>query len=74
MKNYQCNKCGTVIQANSLPNVSGCPKSSSHNWHNLGETGDKNYQCKKCETTVKANSLPNVSGCPNSSSHSWSKL
>jgi len=73
LRNYQCNKCGTVIQANATPNTSGCPK-GSHHWSNLGEVGDKNYQCKKCGTVVKANATPNTSGCPSSSSHSWSKL
>lgn len=74
MKNYQCNKCGTIIQSDSTPSSSGCPKSSSHSWHNLGKTGDENYQCKKCGTVVKSNTTPSSSGCSNSSSHSWSKL
>jgi hypothetical protein len=74
MKNYQCSKCATVIQSSSLPNSNGCPKGSSHSWHNLGEVGDKNYQCKKCGTVIKTNSLPSSNGCPSGSSHSWSKL
>ncbi len=74
MYNYQCSKCGTVIQAESTPNSSHCPKSSSHNWYKLGEVGDKNYQCGKCGTTIKSVYTPSSSGCPNSSSHSWNKL
>lgn len=74
LRNYQCDKCGTVVQDNSTPNTSGCPKGSSHHWSNLGEVGDKNYQCKKCKILVKANATPNTSGCPSGSSHSWSKL
>ena len=74
MKNYQCNKCSTLVQSESSPNTGYCPKGASHSWNNLGEVGDKNYQCKKCGTVVKTNSLPNSSYCPNGSSHSWSKL
>jgi predicted Zn-ribbon and HTH transcriptional regulator len=74
MKNYQCKKCGTVVQGNSIPSSSGCPEASSHSWTNLGDVGDKNYQCKKCGTVVQGNSIPSSSGCPKASSHSWTKL
>jgi rubredoxin len=74
MKNYQCKKCGTLLQANSPPSSSGCPKSSLHQWTNLGDTGDKNYQCKKCGTLLQANSPPPSSGCPQASLHQWIKL
>jgi predicted nucleic acid-binding Zn-ribbon protein len=74
MKNYQCKKCGTLIQANSSPTNSGCPSGSTHSWTNLGDVGDKNYQCSKCGTLVKASSSPSSSGCPKASFHSWTKL
>ena len=74
MKNFLCKNCGTLIQANSQPTTSGCPKSTFHNWTNLGDVGDKNYQCKNCGILVKANSQPTTSGCPKSTFHSWTKL
>ena len=74
MNNYQCKKCGTLVQANSTPSTSGCPKGGSHSWTNLGKVGDKTYQCKKCGTLVKADSTPSTSGCPSGSSHSWNRL
>jgi len=74
MRNYQCRKCGTVIQANTPPNSSGCPKGSLHQWTNLGVSGNKNYQCKKCGTVIKADATPNSSGCPQGSLHQWIKL
>ena len=74
MKNYMCGKCATIIQGNTSPSSSGCPKGSSHSWYNLGNTGEKNYQCKKCGGLVKADSSPSSSGCPAGSSHSWYKL
>jgi len=74
MKNYQCKKCGTLIQANSCPSISGCPAGSTHSWVILGDVGSKNFQCKKCGTLVKADSCPSISGCPKGSTHSWTKL
>jgi predicted nucleic acid-binding Zn-ribbon protein len=74
MKNYQCKKCGTVIQSNSSPSSSGCPSGGLHSWTNLGDTGDKNYQCKKCGTLLHSNNTPSSSGCPSDGLHSWTKL
>ena len=62
MKNYQCKKCGTLLQGNSQPSASGCPAGSFHQWTDLGQTGDKNYQCKKCGTLVHAGNQPSASG------------
>ena len=72
MKNYQCKKCGVVVQSKNSPPMSGCPE-GSHSWSNLSDVGDKKYQCKKCGTLVKAKMQPSTSACPKGS-HSWSKL
>jgi rubrerythrin len=74
MKNYQCKKCGTIIQGKNIPSSLGCPKGSIHSWTNLGDLGDKNYQCKKCGTLVKSKNIPSSLGCPSGSMHSWTKL
>lgn len=74
MKNFQCKKCGTLVQSNSTPTSSGCPSGGFHSWVNLGETGSKNFQCKKCGTLVRSNNTPPSSGCPSENFHSWVKL
>lgn len=74
MKNYLCTKCATLIQRDSTPSSSSCPKSGTHSWQYLGEVGDKSYQCKKCATVVKATAIPLSSTCPNGGTHSWSVL
>lgn len=74
MKNFQCQKCGTVIKSNGQPNSSGCPEGSLHKWFNLGEVGGRNYQCRKCGIQVQSDGTPNSSGCPSGSLHQWNKL
>lgn len=74
LKWYSCNYCGTSIKKESSPSSSGCPKHSSHNWHNLGEVGDINYQCKNCGIVVQTKSSPSSYGCSSSSSHNWTRM
>jgi len=35
MKNYQCKKCGTLVQANGQPVSNGCPQGGFHQWTKL---------------------------------------
>jgi predicted nucleic acid-binding Zn-ribbon protein len=74
MKNFQCKKCGTLVQLGNQPNSSGCPEGSLHQWQNLGDTGEKTYQCRKCGTVVHSGGQPNSSGCPKGSLHQWTKM
>jgi DNA-directed RNA polymerase subunit RPC12/RpoP len=74
MKNFLCAKCSTLIQKDSTPNSTGCPKGNSHSWYTLGDVGEKNYQCKKCSITVKSKNTPTSVGCPSGGSHSWISL
>ena len=74
MKNYQCRKCGQVLQSDGAPNSGTCPEGGSHSWEDLGKVGGKNYQCRKCNETLKSESSPNSGTCPNGGSHSWSQL
>ncbi len=74
VKWYCCKKCGTAIQKESTPNISGCPKGGSHQWNPLGEAGSTNYQCKKCGMMVQCKSTPNINGCTAASCHSWTKM
>ncbi len=74
MKNYQCKKCGTLISNESVPSGTGCPGGGSHQWNNLGESGDIRYQCQKCGTLVYNKSIPSSLGCPSGGSHHWNKL
>lgn len=74
MRNYQCKKCRTLIEANSRPSSLNCPAGSLHEWQDLGETGQYNYQCKKCAAVVKSKNTPSSLGCPAGSLHQWTKL
>ncbi|MDR1677275.1 MAG: hypothetical protein LBS44_02670 [Deltaproteobacteria bacterium] len=47
MNNYSCSNCGAIIQASNYPNSTGCP-SGSHNWSDLGQTGNDWYSCSNC--------------------------
>jgi RNA polymerase subunit RPABC4/transcription elongation factor Spt4 len=68
---YCCKNCGQAIKKDSSPSSSGCSKSSSHDWYELGEVGDKNYSCKNCGLMIQTKSSPSSSGCSKSSSHDW---
>lgn len=74
LKNYQCTKCGALMQSNSKPSTLGCPSGGSHQWNELGEVGTENYQCTKCKTHVISRQKPNTLGCPSGSSHKWNDL
>jgi rubredoxin len=74
MKNYQCKKCGTLLQSERTPSMSGCQKGSSHNWHNVGEAGTDTYQCKKCDLMLKSKNVPSTPGCISGTFHQWNKL
>ncbi len=74
MKNYQCNKCGTLINSQSRPAVFGCPSGGHHQWTDLGESGNIPYQCSKCGTLINSHSRPAVFGCPSGGHHQWNKL
>ncbi|GMO34629.1 MAG: hypothetical protein Ta2B_15060 [Termitinemataceae bacterium] len=74
IRNYQCNKCGTVVKSKSTPSAQGCPSATFHNWCSLGAIGDISYQCNKCGTVVQAQSTPSAQGCPNDTFHNWTKL
>lgn len=74
MKNYQCKKCGVLIQSERTPSVSGCPKATFHQWVDLGEVGTDTYQCKKCGLVVHSKKTPSVSGCTAATFHQWTKL
>jgi DNA-directed RNA polymerase subunit RPC12/RpoP len=75
-KIYQCKYCGIVIQSFHYPNPEGCQNSSTHNWYNLGDVGDKNYQCKYCGLVVQSSHYPYRYCCPNEvlGSHTWYEL
>jgi DNA-directed RNA polymerase subunit RPC12/RpoP len=74
MDNYQCSKCGTLVQSSKNPSAHGCPKGSMHQWTRIGSVGDTNYQCKKCSTLVRMDKAPSAHGCPSGSMHQWTKL
>ena len=74
MNNWQCTYCGIVVQKDGRPNVTGCTKSSSHTWKDLGKVGSTPYQCKYCGIMVYSEARPNVDGKCSSSSHTWNKL
>ena len=74
LKNYQCKKCGTLIQSDRYPSVLGCPSGGSHQWYELGAVGFENYQCSKCGTHVENQKSPSVLGCPSGGSHQWYDL
>lgn len=73
-KNYQCKRCGTLIQNERAPTTLNCPSGGFHQWTDLGETGLVNYQCSRCAVLVKAKKQPMTLNCPEGGFHKWSKL
>ncbi len=74
MKNFQCQKCGTLITNNSNPSQLHCPSGGNHQWTNLGESGNNPYQCRKCGTLVYSKANPSQLHCPGGGNHQWTKL
>lgn len=74
VRNWNCKKCGTVIQAADKPSSMGCPAGSFHTWYDLGETGQTTYQCQNCAIQVKSSRQPASIGCPEADFHRWRKL
>ncbi|MCQ2307416.1 MAG: hypothetical protein MJ000_07625 [Bacteroidales bacterium] len=74
MKNYQCKKCGTLIQSEKTPSSFNCPKGGMHQWQDLGEVGTDTYQCKKCGLIVNSKKTPSSFGCTSGGMHQWNKL
>ena len=74
LKNWQCKKCFTVVQKDSMPNTTTCPSGGGHAWLGLGEVGNDSYQCKKCGVIVKSKNIPQGGMCPQGYAHTWSKL
>ena len=73
-KNFQCDKCGTAIQAGQQPNMTKCPAGGYHSWNNLGLVGTTNYQCGKCRVAIKSDRRPELVRCPAGSYHDWNRL
>jgi DNA-directed RNA polymerase subunit RPC12/RpoP len=74
MKNYQCEKCETLVQSEKMPSAFRCPAGGTHHWNDLGEVGTDNYQCKKCGTLVTSKRMPSAFRCPAGGTHQWHKL
>lgn len=75
MKNWQCSKCGVVIQAECRPAPLECQRGGSHAWEDLGNVGSDNYQCAKCGMLIKSESKPVPLYCPQKNhTHDWRKL
>ena len=74
MKNYQCRKCGTLIQSDRMPRSIGCPSGGTHDWVDLGEYGTTPYQCRKCGTLIQSDRMPRSIGCPSGGTHDWTRL
>lgn len=74
LKNYQCTKCGTLMQSASKPSSLGCRAGGSHHWNELGAVGTENYQCTKCKLHVESHDKPSSIGCTEEGSHHWNDL
>jgi DNA-directed RNA polymerase subunit RPC12/RpoP len=74
MKNYQCRKCGEIIQNSSQPKPINCPKEGLHQWGDLGNVGNDNYECRKCNAHVMSERQPASLNCTKSGLHQWTKL
>lgn len=74
MKNYQCRKCGLVVQKETTPSAAGCQVASLHSWNSLGDVGPDTYHCKKCGTLIKSKGRPCAGGCPDGNNHNWLKI
>jgi rubredoxin len=78
MNNFQCSKCGMLLQSEKAPNAFGCSAGGSgrHDWKDLGEVGSLNYQCTRCGLLVKSAKEPrNAVTCKvTGRGHQWRKL
>jgi DNA-directed RNA polymerase subunit RPC12/RpoP len=74
MTNYQCKKCGILLQSDKQPSGGNCPSGGPHSWTNLGKTGQTNYQCKKCGILLQSDKQPSGGYCRSGGPHSWTKL
>ncbi|MDR0605101.1 MAG: hypothetical protein LBG80_12435 [Bacteroidales bacterium] len=74
MKNYQCKKCGTLLQNERTPSSLNCPSGGLHQWNDLGEIGTDAYQCRKCALLVKSKRRPSSFNCTSGGLHQWNKL
>ncbi len=72
--NFYCKICGKTEISNGKPSLSGCPKSSSHTWVDIGTVGGTKYVCK-CGLNFSLEKAPptGVQNCPISSSHTFVK-
>lgn len=74
MKNYQCTKCGLLIQSEKTPSPFNCRAGGMHHWQDLGEVGPDTYQCKKCGLVVQSKKTPSPFNCAAGGMHQWSKI
>jgi phage FluMu protein Com len=74
VNNYQCRKCGKVLQSERSPNFGTCQDGSSHRWDDLGKVGNTNYQCRKCGKVLQSERSPSFGTCQDGSSHRWDDL
>ena len=73
-KNYQCIKCGRLVQNTKKPSAFDCSEGGHHSWFDLGEVGDTNYECVRCRLLLKSKKTPSVFDCTEGGRHNWSKL
>lgn len=73
-KNYQCTKCGTLIQSDSKPSSLNCRSGGTHQWQDLGAVGTENYQCTKCRIHVESQQKPHTISCTSGGTHQWQDL
>ena len=71
MKNYQCTKCGTLLQSDRRPSSFDCRAGGMHNWQDLGDVGAENFQCEKCGLHVESHRRPSSFGCTKGGMHQW---
>jgi len=77
---YICSKCGAVVEKDSMPAVSGCPK-GTHSWSIVAFNGSlvakpglHPYQCRNCGILIYSDSMPFTVSCHFGGTHSWIKL
>ena len=78
---YMCYQCGAIVEQNSTPTATRCPKGGGHMWRELCRNGSMvakpglhAYQCRYCGTIIYCDKTPISATCHLGKTHLWVRL